>query len=278
MSLISRRMVGDLELVILTDGGTEFGYEIFPDIEVETIDKLLSLAGKKSIETNFNAMLVISGDKTILVDAGARDLFGDAGGNLPDALAESGVSPESVSTLICTHLHPDHIGGAISADGKAVFSNAELVVTEIERAHWMNDGNFSGAEEPFVSWRQAALDTLDAYGDRLRLLSPNGGISSELSFVAMPGHTPGHAGIRIESNGEHFIYGADIFNAADLQFADPGICAKFDLDPDQAAKSRKRVFDMLASEKLDFSGGHMLNRAVGILERINGGGYRFIPK
>ena len=121
-----KKKVGDLELFILKDGQTEFTEETFNGSSSEEINKLLKLNNRKAIETNFNAFLIKSGERKILIDAGAGGLFGPAAGNLSRALDEVGVRSEEITDVIATHLHPDHIGGAISSDGTPIFLNASF--------------------------------------------------------------------------------------------------------------------------------------------------------
>ena len=81
-----KKEVGDTELFILKDGETEFGKETFIVNDSNEIQRLLKLNDRQAIETNFNAFLVRTGERNILIDAGAGNLFGPAAGNLKYAL------------------------------------------------------------------------------------------------------------------------------------------------------------------------------------------------
>jgi len=89
MSLIHSHKTGSHEIIAITDGGTEFGTELFPGTSAEHIQSLLDKAAVTAIETNFNAFLVRSPGRNLLVDAGPRDLFGPGCGKLPDGLKEA---------------------------------------------------------------------------------------------------------------------------------------------------------------------------------------------
>ena len=276
MSHTVRQSVGSSEVVILLDGGTEFGTEMFSGDGVENIDALLHSADKAAIETCFNAVLIRSDDAVTLIDAGARDVMGPSAGRLPEALAEANVSPEDVNLLVITHLHPDHIAGTLSQDGAAVFANAEVVVPGKERAFWIDDGNFASVDETGAFFRELALTVLNTYDDNLKLVEQDADLGGGLSLIDMPGHTPGHVGLRLESEGEQFLYFSDLLHAPDLQFANPALSIVFDNDPHQAIQTRKAVLDMLATEQTLCSGGHLLrDNAVGNVERF-GNGYRFV--
>ena len=91
----------------------------------------------------------------------------------------------------------------------------------------------------------------------------------------LPGHTPGHSGFRIENSGNLFIHMGDILHVPNLQLANPNISVVFDTDPEVALKTRKTVFDMICSDKILCSGGHIISPRFGYLER-SGSGYRFV--
>lgn len=265
-----------MELTVITDGATSFGNELFPGTSPERISELLASAGKDEILTNFNAYLIRTSGNTILVDAGARDLFGPVAGYLPEALKEAGVEVADISQLVITHLHADHVGGAIDTDGNPVFPNAEVILTSDENDHWRDSAAFANADEQTTFFRDVALSTLAAYEGRIRTVGCSAEVAPGITFIDLPGHTPGHVGVRIESGNEQFVLVTDLFHAQDLQLADPSIGIVFDLDPEQSRKTRIRTLDMLATDRLKFSGGHVLKTAVGYIER-QGSGYRFVP-
>lgn len=271
MSRTATRTIGDAEVTILTDGGISFPADLFPGTDEGHIKALLTAAGKGEIETNFNAVLIRSGGRTILADAGPRDLFGPACGFLPEALKEAGAAPDQVDTLFATHLHPDHIAGMITAEGAAVFPRAELVLPRAEHEFWSEASNTSGGDETLDQWGQLARAVLAAYGDRLRPIEAEGEIAPGLSAFALPGHTPGHSGWRLASGAEQLLHVGDIIHAPALQAADPQIAIAFDMDMNTARATRKRLLDELASDGALFTGGHFLHPAFHGVERANGG-------
>ena len=93
MSRISKISVGGIEVTSLTDGGAEFTADLFPNATEEELNALIAAAGADKIETNFNAFLVKNAGRTLLVDAGPRELMGPNAGFLQDALGEAGVAP-----------------------------------------------------------------------------------------------------------------------------------------------------------------------------------------
>ncbi len=271
------RSIGDAQVSIITDGTFSFTPDLFPGTDPAHIDALLAQAGASEIATNFNAVLIRTGGRVILADAGPRDLFGPGCGFLHEGLAELGVTPAEVDTLVATHLHPDHIAGMITPEGAAVFANATLHVPEAERVFWSDDSNFQGALEGIGDWSKLAQAVLAAYGDRLAVLGDGQEAAPGLSGLALPGHTPGHSGWRLESGGASLIHVGDIVHAPALQVADPEIAISFDIDMDTARAARRRLLDQLASDGTPFTGGHFLHPAFNRLERA-GSGYRLAPQ
>lgn len=273
MSLTVSHRVGDIDVTILTDGAITFDADLFPGADPEHIKELLAAAGDSEIRTNFNASLIHTGGKKVLVDTGPRDLFGPDCGNMPAALNEAGVDPEEIETLFLTHLHPDHAAGAVDADGHAVFGKAELVLTEAERAFWSDDAAFASADDTVKGWQQLAKAVLAAYGDRLRVISGEAQIAPGVTAVPLPGHTPGHSGYRVSSGKAQLMHVGDIVHAPALQFADPEISVVFDVDAEMARAARKRLLDQMATDGVPCTGGHFLRPALARLVR-DGAGYR----
>ena len=270
------RRIGTADISIITDGATEFPADLFPETDPAHIGRMLEQAGQSTIRTNFNAVLLRDGTRTILLDAGPRDLFGPGCGKLPAALEDLGVAPDQVDTLFATHLHPDHIAGMVTPDGGAVFPNATLVLPEAERSFWGDEGNFTGALAGAADWATLARTVMDAYADRLRPIAADATIAPGLTALPLPGHTPGHSGWRFEADGQMLLHVGDIVHAPELQIADPQIAIAFDIDMDTARKTRTALLDELATDGALFTGGHLLHPAFTRVERTDTG-YRLTP-
>lgn len=275
MSLTQARQVGEIEIIAITDGARAFDTGVFANTTDAHVADLLARAGKSEITTNFNAFLLRHGDVRLLVDTGTRGLFGPGTGMLMAGLQEIGVSPAEITHVFITHLHPDHAAGAVTPEGAAVFEGAELILAEAERAFWSDESRLSGADETMTAWTALATTVLGAYADRLRPVEDLAELMPGVTTLALPGHTPGHMGFRVESGGETLVSVTDLVHAQDLQLADPELGVVFDIDPDQARETRKRLLDMLATDRIALTGGHILAPKFGMVERAEGG-YRFV--
>lgn len=267
------RQIGTAQVSLITDGAVSFPPDTFPDTPAAHVAELLQAAGTDQIQTNFNATLIRDAGRVILVDAGPRDLFGPTCGHLPDGLAELGVAPEQVDTLLATHLHPDHVAGMITPDGTAVFPNATLHVPKAEVAFWSDPTHFAGALDRIAGWAELARAVLAAYADRLVITEAGASVAPGVTLFDLPGHTPGHSGWRLDSGGVQLLHVGDIIHAPALQLADPDIATAFDLDRDTARTTRKRLLDELATDGALFTGGHFLQPAFLRVVR-DGGSYR----
>lgn len=272
MSRINSTKIGDIEIIAITDGATQFGAELFPGTEEAAINDILKSAGTETIDTNFNAFIVKSGGDTMLVDAGPRDLFGETCGFLGDALSEAGIANDDITHLFFTHLHPDHIAGALTQDGQAVFEKAQMIVSEADHKFWSSE---VFTDETLTQWQGLAQASLAAYAGRTEQTKGGDTLISGVIAHDLPGHTPGHMGFIANDGSDSFAHVGDIAHAQTLQFTNPEIGIAFDIDMDTARETRKKTLDMIASDGMKLSGGHMLQPNIGTLERA-GRGYTFV--
>jgi glyoxylase-like metal-dependent hydrolase (beta-lactamase superfamily II) len=201
-------------------------------------------------------------------------LFGPTCGFVQEALKEAGLVLSDITDIFLTHLHPDHIAGTIDTDGTAVFENATLKVLDKEYNFWSSQ-DFDETEVNGADWANLAKAVLNAYKDCLETLSFDSDIASGVSSVSIPGHTPGHSGFRVDDGNESLIQMGDILHVPNLQLINPNVATVFDIDPEAALKSRKGVLDMVSTDKMLCTSGHMLDQKFGYLEK-NGTGYNFI--
>lgn len=273
-----RRRIGDVEVTALLDGYLEMPPELFLGADAETAAKLAldQFQAPLPRRSPVNAYLVNLGSRLVLVDAGAAGSLGPTLGRLPDALAAAGVSPSQVDAVLLSHMHPDHIAGAVTPAGEAAFPNAEMIVTEDDYAYWHDDANLNQAPEAAKPFFLAARSAAAAYAGRLTRIRGEAEILGPIRAVPLPGHTPGHTGYMVESGGEALFIWADALHHAAYQFARPDWSAAFDIDPRQAASMRRRALDRAAADRLLVAGMHLPFPGFGHVAR-EGEGYRYVP-
>ena len=271
MTRVSSTDVGNIKVSSLLDGEMVLPAEVLINLNVEDAETINGNAENTLSYTNVNAYLIQKGDRNLLIDAGCRELFGPTCGFIQEALNEAGVSTDQVTDVFLTHLHPDHIAGALNTDGTAVFSNAQLHVVDTEHDFWMN-GSFDAVEVNGSDWAGLAQAVLSAYLDRLNLVTEGKEIMSGVNTVAIPGHTPGHSGFRVDDGNDSLMHLGDIIHVPNLQLIDPNVSLVFDVDGETALASRKKVLDMVSADNILCTSGHWLSPKFGRIER-HGTGY-----
>ncbi|MEM9756931.1 MAG: MBL fold metallo-hydrolase, partial [Pseudomonadota bacterium] len=206
----------------------------------------------------FTPVVVNTGSELVLFDTGLN-----AAGTVT-ALAEAGYTADQIDTVVLTHMHGDHIGGLQTPQGPT-FPNASYATGQIEFDSWASAGNdnFEAAVRPLAD-RMTFLDD----GDRVVR-----GITGEAAF----GHTPGHMVFRIESDNEQLLITGDLANHAVWSLANPDWQVRFDADAAAAALSRRRILDMLATDRIPAAFYHLPFPAIGFVE-ADRGNFRFVPE
>ena len=271
MSRISTTAVGTVNVTTLRDGERTLPPEALKNLSDEDIQKINSDENQSFTFTNFNACVIQNGKQNLLVDTGCGSLFGPTCGFILDALDELGLATDDITDIFITHLHPDHIGGCIDEDGSAIFKNANFKILEEEYSFWTSK-EFGSDEINGRDWSSLAKNVVSTYDAQLEVLSSNKDIISGVSTVPLPGHTPGHAGFRVDDGNQSMFHMGDILHVPNLQLKDPNISTLFDVDPESALNSRKYALDMASSDNLLCTSGHMLEPKFVRLEK-RGSGY-----
>jgi glyoxylase-like metal-dependent hydrolase (beta-lactamase superfamily II) len=273
-----RFKVGDFIITALSDGSVDLAPELFGGVKEKEFHEALKAAYLKpgAYKGSVNAFIIDSGSKTYLVDAGTGAALGPTLGKLEANLTAAGFSPPDIATLLVTHLHPDHIGGSFK-DGKPVFANAEFVVADADRAFWSNPANRSQADEAAKAFFDMATASLQAYGERVRIVADGAEAVPGITAVELPGHTPGHTGYRVASGGDTLLIWGDIVHAAPLQLPRPERTLSFDVNQPLAAKTRKALLKQVAADRTLVAGAHLPFPGIGYIEAAKNGGYRFVP-
>ena len=272
-----RFRVGDATVTALSDGAFRLD-PVLLGIDPEVYAELMRGAFRDpdAYLTAVNAFAVEAAGGVILVDAGTGAAMGPALGQVPGNLAAAGHAPEDVTLILATHLHPDHVGGAVTADGAARFPGAELAVSEAERAYWTDEAVRAAMPAEVQSFFDLAAAVLAAYGDRLRVFEGEEEVAPGIASLPLPGHTPGHAGFMLTSGNDALLMWADTVHVPPVQLARPDVTVGFDVDPAQAAETRAGVLDRVAADRLMIAGAHMTFPGLANIEAA-GDGYRAVP-
>ncbi|NNM71250.1 MBL fold metallo-hydrolase [Enterovirga aerilata] len=267
-----RRLVGDIEVIALSDGVQTISPALFPDADPQDLASLAAAAGHAAdpMPVPVNTFLIRADGCSYLVDAGTGPSRGAHLGHVPAALAEAGVTPDEIDVVLMTHMHGDHAGGLLHPSGETAFPSAELWLAEEEAAFWLDPDLPGRVPERMKATLANAVKALDAYRERTTRFSAGREVAPGIRTVPLPGHTPGQTGYLVESRGERLLIWADIIHVAALQFARPHWTVGFDVDGRQAAETRRRIFERAAAENLPVAGMHLpfpgFGRVVGLGE------------
>jgi glyoxylase-like metal-dependent hydrolase (beta-lactamase superfamily II) len=268
----SRRFnVGEIECAALNDG--TFSYPtgwLFSNVEQNEVENTLRERGLStgSVESPYTCLLIRSGKHRILVDSGA-DGLAPTTGNLLKNLEAEGVFAAEITEVVLTHGHPDHIGGVLDADVQPAFTNARYIMSRTEWDFW-NDPSVLHDSAMDTHMKQllvgCAQKNLPALKAQIELFDGERDIAPGVRAVPAPGHTPGHIAMLISSCNAQLL---DMVDAAlhplNLEF--PTWRNVFDLDAQQAAETRTRLFDRAVTEKMTALAYHFPFPGLGFIKR-----------
>ncbi|WP_454848304.1 MBL fold metallo-hydrolase [Rhizobium binxianense] len=276
---INQFNLGSFKFTVIKDGSSilERPHETFgSNQDPAAVQALLAqnfLPTDKFVNS-YSPAVVDTGSDVILVDTG----FGPAGrargnGQLRAGLRAAGYSPDDITVVALTHLHGDHIGGLME-DGAPAFRNARYVAGRTEYDFWSDKAREGTAAE---GGHKAVLANVVPLAGKTTFVGEGDTVAPGMTAMLATGHSPGHMVFHVESEGKRLVMTGDTANHYILSLQRPDWEVRFDMDKAQAAASRRKVFDMIATEKIAFLGYHMPFPAVGFVERQETG-YRFVPK
>jgi glyoxylase-like metal-dependent hydrolase (beta-lactamase superfamily II) len=178
-------------------------------------------------------------------------------------LAEAGYPRETIDTVICTHLHVDHVGwNTMLAGGRWVptFPRARYLMGRLEYAHWTQNER----EDMAAVLADLVAPVWDA--DLVDLVETDHRVTDEISLVPTLGHTPGHVSVRIASRGEEALITGDFMHHP-CQIARPEWSSTADSDPVEARRTRERMLSALAGTPALVIGTHFAGRTAGRIVR-----------
>jgi glyoxylase-like metal-dependent hydrolase (beta-lactamase superfamily II) len=270
------RQLGGIRVTALDDGFDNLPMTVVVNIDEAGAAALAKLSpGNALLQPVFNAYLIETSGRRLLIDAGAGVHMGPSAGKMLENLAQAGVAPGDVQAIILTHCHPDHILGIVDRDWNAIFPNAELMVPELEQQFWLRSDPSNTENEYQRFEMRRAQKAAAAYAGRTRTISGRE-VAPGVTIVPLPGHTPGHSGYIVEDGGRKVFLWGDIVHFPSFQSAYPDASLVFDVDLARARETRRQIFERVIAEGLEVGGGHLLAPGFARVERASMA-YRIVP-
>lgn len=247
--------VGDLKVRMLQDA--QFNLPLSSLVGIEHNDAKKIVGGIDSVLTPVNSFLVQTPNHVVLVDAGLGIYPGEDSGHLLELLKDAGVDPAKVDLILITHFHFDHIGGLVSPEGKPLFPNAVVRVSQTESDFWMRDSsliplnlraraaNIKAKLAPYISAKLfKPFNPDEELGDGIKALPANG-------------HTIGHTVYSFSSNGNELWCIGDLIHFGSIQFKHPSVSYIYDFNAPMAIASRIDFFQSAAMSHVILAATHL---------------------
>lgn len=271
--------IGNFSVTVIRDGKVvgEKPHETFgTNQKPEDVAALLetNLLPSDKFINSFAPTLIDTGSEVILFDTGLGEGARQMGnGRLLSSLMAAGYDADQVTAVVLTHMHGDHIGGLMEG-GQPAFKNARYFAGQMEFDFWKDPAREG---TPAEGNHKMVLRNVVPLAEKITFIKGGSTVIPGVTAIEALGHTPGHLIFTVESEGRRLVVTGDTANHYVLSLQRPDWEVRFDMDKAQAAATRKKVFDMIAADRVPFVGYHMPFPAVGYVEKFEQG-YRFIPE
>src|SRR5580704_8179519 len=248
-------LIGDLLIQGFSDGVLKTSLDLVIGMDRATSEALVGGAEDGALFIPVNNFLFRRGDNIVLIDAGAGNTMQPTLGKLPANLRAAGIEPTSVGHIVLTHIHPDHANGLVDDEGRPHYPNAEILVHEQELDFWLAD-NVGTEPERIKRTRARNRINMKPYLERTRRMRTGEEVLGCTPILAA-GHSPGHTCWRIDAGPDAFIAWGDLVHMSAIQISHPDTAMTYDLDPEMARRSRRRILDMVAADRIAVAGAHV---------------------
>ena len=262
-----------------TTGHTRFILPLASNDEIQKLPWLIPhfATAEGRLKMSIHALVVETPTRRIVVDTGLGNdkqsrtvpAWNNRHGPFLDNLAAAGFPPDSIDTVLCTHLHVDHVGWNTRLEGGQwvpTFEKARYLFGASEYAYWRDH---STAPDKMAIFADSVAPIVAA--GRADLVASDARICDEITLIPTPGHSPGHMSLHIRSDGEEGLLTGDVAHHP-CQMAHLDWSSTANSDPAQSARTRRELFARFADRPALVIGGHFDPGHI----RRDGDAFRFI--
>ena len=261
--------IGALEAVALRDGVISLPNTVAdsPWSDTAAATALLTASGQAGdvIPLSVQPLLLRDGDRLVLIDTGAGGRMGTQN-QLVASLRAAGVDPGTVTDVLISHAHGDHVGGLVGADGALTFPGAAIHISAPEW-EYMKVGAARAGEAPLLA----------AVTPRVRPFAPGAQVTPSIKAVALDGHTPGHTGYEIVSGTDRLLYIGDALHSSVISVQRPEWVNGWDTDSAAGVATRQGLLERGASQSLRIYAPHFPFPGLGRFQRRDDG-FVWVPE
>jgi len=273
---------GTLEALVVSDGhfALPMGFLIAPDAPPAEREAALKAAGQGGDKFQLvnNVTVIHSQSEVILVDAGSGPRHQPTAGKLVENLRVAGIQPASITQIVLTHGHPDHLWGVLDATDNQIYPNASYIVSAVEWNVWADPDVVRKLPAVFPREPEriatGAKNHFARIRDKIRMVRGGDEIVSGARVLETPGHTQGHISLEL-AGGDGLVIGGDALTNAIISFQYPSWRVPVDHEADLGISTRLRLLDQLATDKRRLVGAHLPFPGTGFVERKDST-YRFV--
>ena len=273
-----RLKLGEFEITVLSDGHltvpTRFLARNASEAEIASAIGV----GTATVTPPCNVTFVRTPTETILIDVGSGPHYMPGAGKLAENMEAAGIDRHSISKVVFSHAHPDHLWGLLDDfDDTPMFPNASYLISAAELNFWLAQDAISRLPEDRQNFAAGARRNLERIKDKLQTIEPGQDIAAGMHVLDTSGHTAGHICVELSSGREGVVVLGDALTHPIISFAHPDWMPAADHhDPQRAAAVRKTLLDKLATDRQRVIGFHLPFPGIGFVER-SGSSYRFVP-
>ena len=276
---VTRVDLGSVNVTMLSDGqgARPLDANFVRNAPLAEVQAALTEAGLPTdrIDVPFNPFVADIGAQRVLFDTGSGEFGAVGSGKLLENMGKAGIDPKSVTAVVISHFHGDHINGLRNKAGNLVFPNAKIYVPAPEWNWWMDEARLAATPEAQRGGLNTARRVFSPIAATVVRFEPGTEILPGVRSIAAYGHTPGHTAFMIEGGSRKLLYWADTTNVF-LFVRNPDWAVVFDMDADAAKATRRRIADLAIRENALVTGYHLPGSGIGTLS-TRGKGYEFTP-